>query len=549
MTASILAPERPGKAPPSWRQSPMLPGVLLALVSIVYYALYIQAGFNSADDGNYAQIVYELFLGQPISELDVGYGFLWFKIGEAAFHLFGVDYTLARGVFFACILATSLLVYTTLIVARAPRWLAFAASAVIAVVPAFPPTAFYGLCVVMNVAAQTRLAMTGRPRDTVLAGIALALTFQIRPDFGYVFAGPLTVVLVLTAWADRPRLLRLAGVAAAAFVAAHIPGAILALREGYAREQIGQYFSYFTLIVEYGFHGIGALFGYGAVDEGPTAGSVFLRRPSLNLFAAPDPAAAQFAALVYLPLIVIGAFGAWSVRANASAPDRKRHAAVAVVILTGGVAALPHYFLFRPDLPHVANFMPGFVILAAFFAWQAAMTKRRWAAYGIGALVVCNVALYLWVGLTQIGTGSIAGASAMTARFHTDTVDVRVHPETKALLDDLTTVIVGNSTPDDPIVCVPYCPGVAFMAGRQLYFRERYVDDATPLRDPEWISRAIARTRERPPAVAVVMDWAVNGTERSRFASWAATYVATLDASAREKIDRPGMTIYLFDRD
>jgi hypothetical protein len=45
--------------------------------------------------------------------------------------------------------------------------------------------------------------------------------------------------------------------------------------------------------------------------------------------------------------------------------------------------------------------------------------------------------------------------------------------------------------------------------------------------------------------VVIVMDWAINGTDISRFSRWASPYMQLLESLAREKIDRPGLSIYL----
>ena len=85
--------------------------------SIGYYALYFNSGFNFADDGNYAQICYELLLGRDPNDLAIGYGILWFKVGEFLFRIFGVNYTLIKLLFFFCITVTNVLIFYTVAIA------------------------------------------------------------------------------------------------------------------------------------------------------------------------------------------------------------------------------------------------------------------------------------------------------------------------------------------------------------------------------------------------------------------------------------------------
>ncbi len=522
---------------------PWLPALALGLACLGYYAVYFDAGFNFSDEGNYVQFVYELWRGTSLNDLPVSYGFLWFKLGEGLFHLFGPDLLAARALFFAFAFATALLVYAALVIVTRHPWFAALIAAVPAIAPSFLPTAFYGFCILVNVVPQLMLARSlDRPRlaDAAIAGAALALSFQIRPDFGYIFCVPLAMLLI-AAGLRAGRLAGLFAAAAAGFAVAHLPVLYLALSDGYLGALISQYLSYPIMLADYAVRGIAAL-GGGATDT--TAAGTLLARP--RLFGAASTNEFQLALLIYLPILVIGAFAIFNAARLGRAPQRLTHAATALVILVAGAAALPHYFFYRPDLSHIANFMPGFTVLAGAFIWQIGQSVPRKVMMLLPALSAVTLALYLAEALTQEGTGSIAGSFARTERFDADNgVHVRVNAGEKSLLEDLRTVIDANSRPGDTIVCVPYCPGIAFMTGRRLLFREQYVDDALPLRDPQWLGRAIAATEEKRPPVVIVMDWAINGTDISRFSRWAAPYMEALENLKREKLERPGLSIYL----
>lgn len=545
---SLASSVASGQAVPAW-----VPPVLLGVLSVCYYAIYFDAGYNFADEGNYAQFVYELFLGRSFSDLPLSYGVLWFTLGEALFRVFGPDLLMLRVLLFGGALITALLAYDVVVTVTGRKGLGLAIAAIPAFVPPFLPTVFYGLCILMNGAAQARLSdklADLRDRDVALAGLALGLSFQLRADFGYIFAASLAILLMLAAMRaetrqDRlHRILRYVAVSVVACAIAHIPGFLLATNDGYGVTLFGQYIAYPAMLLDYGLKGLSALFGHAV--SGNESASVLLQRPGLNIFAAPSLSAALLALLIYLPPLVVAAFAAQSFLLNRGAPDRLRHGAIILVVLVMGVAAMPHYFFYRPDLSHVANFMPGYAVLVGVFAWQTAVRARRGLSYAVLGVLTLNIVSYLWVGLTTEGTGSIAGSWARTDRFHAENgVDVRVNAGEKALLDDLKAIIDANSEPGDKIVCVPYCPGIAFMTGRRLLFREQYVDDTLPLREPDWIPRAITQTREKRPPVIVIMNWAINGTENSRFSRWAAPYMEALQTLAREKIGRPGLEIYL----
>lgn len=78
-----------------------------------------------------------------------------------------------------------------------------------------------------------------------------------------------------------------------------------------------------------------------------------------------------------------------------------------------------------------------------------------------------------------------------------------------------------------------------------MLFKNFYVDDSMPILEPNWISEAIKLTQDAQPAVVIVQDWAINGTEISRFNNWAADYITALKKLSVEIINHPGLTIYL----
>ena len=59
----------------------------------------------------------------------------------------------------------------------------------------------------------------------------------------------------------------------------------------------------------------------------------------------------------------------------------------------------------------------------------------------------------------------------------------------------------------------------AIAADRPTYEKNVYVDNAT--RGPAWEKQAIARFEKYDPAVIVISEWDINGTDESRFSLWA----------------------------
>ena len=77
-----------------------------------------------------------------------------------------------------------------------------------------------------------------------------------------------------------------------------------------------------------------------------------------------------------------------------------------------------------------------------------------------------------------------------------------------------------------------------------MLLREYFVDDSFLLRDPGWIDRAIATTCQARPPVVIVVDWAIHGTDISRFQNWAHRYIEALSADGYARVDLPGVMVY-----
>ncbi|MCB2108712.1 MAG: hypothetical protein KDE14_13475 [Rhodobacteraceae bacterium] len=511
--------------------------IAVAGLSAAYYSLYLDTGFNFADDGNYAQFAYELARGRPVSDVALNYGLVWFQIGAALFRWFGVDYLLIKGVFFAAITATNVLAFCALAILTKRLALAAILTAVTAAAPAFPATAFYGLCVAMNVAAQAWLAerqSRATWMDAALTGVALSVSFQLRPDFGYLFVFPLAIVIAGTSARGKMTLAAVTG-----FVAAGLPILLAAAAGGFVDVLIDQSLAYPAMMIDYLSAGLANVGNGGTVSGG-------LARPAVSSLIAGDWEKLAFAWLVYLP--VLGIVSVIALQGRATWADLRigqLHRLARLAVILSAAAGFPYYFLFRPDFAHVANFMPGYVIICGAVV-AAALERRRAPGHMIAAAVVtANAALYTWAGTVSPETGSIGIAAGRTDRFTAGNgVDVKVNAGELALLTQLRDVIAANSKAGDAIVCVPYCPGIAFMSERHMLLDRFFVDDSILTREPDWLTNAIAKTRAERPPVVIVMNWAINGTEFSRFKNWAAPYMSMLDETARDRIVQPDLTVF-----
>ena len=522
------------------------PIMAIALLSASYYALYADFGFNIADDGNYAQMAYEFYLGRSPSDLAVNYGLLWFQIGAALFRVFGVDYDLVKWTFFTAIILTNVLVYVAICDLTGRRSLAAFCAAVTALAPSFPATAFYGLCVLLNVAAQARMVRHWEAPDwrpAAMAGVALALSFQLRPDFGYAFIVPLLAIAALRKSRWRQDLTAALG----GFLATMSPAAFAAAVGGYGEQLTALFLSYPAMMVEYVAVGISAALGLSASGTNMVEATNFLQRPSIaELFGGEQQA---FAWLIYLPVIGITALAALTIyQFRTEWSDNRRRISVKFVALSAA-AAFPHYFLFRPDMAHLANFMPGYVVLAAVLI--SLLRARSDVLWRLGAVAAgLHVIFYGVIGVQSPVSGAIGTMAGRSERFQAENgVDVWLNGGELALYSELRDIVTANSKQGDAIVCLPYCPGVAFMTGRRLLHANFYADESFLTRNPDWLPNAMAEVREKRPPVVIVTEWAINGTEFSKLKNWASPYVNTLDDIAAQKIERADLSIYIIERE
>jgi hypothetical protein len=118
-------------------------------------------------------------------------------------------------------------------------------------------------------------------------------------------------------------------------------------------------------------------------------------------------------------------------------------------------------------------------------------------------------------------TGTIAARKGRKQLFQAENgVNVYVSKKELAGLEVLLTTIREHSTPADYLVAYPYHPAINLLADRRTYEANVYVDNAT--RSRNWDAETIRRFKEKRPAVIVISDWDINGTEASRFSVWAA---------------------------
>lgn len=530
------------------RWLPRVAPLLIVVSALCYYGSYIGFWFNPHDEGGTAAFTaMRLLAGEaPIRDVELGYNVGWYAPVVALFKVTGVNFLAMRAYFFALSTITALLGWT--LVRRLTRndWLALAAGLVLVF---FPGSQFKNynplLCVlnmlcIANAALGSGLSTPAFWRRLAWGGLALGLTLLVRIDLGYLFSMLWLGFLVLRLCEARMPFGRrvadamiAASILIAGVVALHTPAWFVAKSGGYAKEFAAQYNAVVNYIGSHARSAAGVKPAAPAAKAAPADRTTLPRMTWSAAGKAPDKRVLVF--LTWLPPLVyallLAALAArivpavWKGTFTLEAP-----ATLALLMLIGSMAAFPQFFFFRPDRPHLSEFMPGYIV-ATLSAVALLAGRARWVIAGVLAV---QLGLYGWYALDHYSAGTIAarwdikeskrqlftGANGVRVWVHKD----KDFPE----LEGVRRAVADHSKPGDWLVCYPYQPGYNLMTDRPTYERHIYQDNATAPRG--WPKHAIARIVAKKPAVVVIDDRAINKVEASRFSVWAAPVMEHLRA-------------------
>jgi hypothetical protein len=552
--------------------------LLLALFALCYYSQYYRSGLNLGGEGG-TVAVNAIRLNEgwlPIKDTTLNYNVLWFYPVAWLFKLTGPDYVALRVYFFVLCTLSGLLGF--LIVRRVTRlgWLALGVGLLILAIPGMQFRNYMGLLPLLNAWALLHAFVL---RDTrrrglwfVVAGLALGLTFLVRVDIGIFFAVIYAGLVALYPFGARGEFWKRLPVAAGGgavcvLVAAaiHWPFYADAQRRGFGPEFASQY----TRIWSYIAYEAGKRFGPRQAAARPAyvrpapelIPARFQKTPKnwahlakaehakrqqelrhgrpredlRDLFKQPSLYDAIFIVILYLPILVGGLIGvgagvalAWAICKRDAALGES--ALVGLVTLGSALTLFPQYFFFRPDTPHLSEFMVPFLVAmtcAAFFAARRALVTRsrlaRLGARAFVALCVASEALYFAHSFPKESAGTIAASRKRNSEVVADNgVRVLVKRREQGWLQKLHDTIVQHAAPGEWVVTFPYSPTINFMTNRPSYLKDLYVDNATAGR--HFTQDKIAEIEQFRPAVIVIDQRDINRTEFSRFKHWAAPF-------------------------
>jgi hypothetical protein len=204
-----------------------------------------------------------------------------------------------------------------------------------------------------------------------------------------------------------------------------------------------------------------------------------------------------------------------------------------LLLIGGSLTTFPQFFFFRPDRPHLSEFMPGFIIAMAgglCLLWPRQGTPgflRRAGVWIYSGVLAVHLAAFAFFAFEHPSAGTIAARKGRKIRFDAENgVRVFASKREAQILAGVRDSVLRHSQPGDYLVCFPYMPGYNLMTNRRTYIRNVYVDNAT--HNNHWSEAAIEAFETKRPAVVIIDDRKINGMDASRFSRWAAKAYAYL---------------------
>ena len=555
----ILAAEN--KTPTGWRRWWPVLAILVAALS--YYGSYWRYWFNTHDEGGTACLVAQRLLAgeRPWEDVELGYNLGWFMPLVALFKVTGVNYLAARAWFLTLATLTALLGYNIVSRVSGRRWLGLSVGLLLVVLPGsqfknYIPLAeaantaciFAALAVLPAVSRRWLLAVA-------LGGLVLGLTFLVRVELGIFFTViwlGLLGLLLLDSRLVKIQRLRVSAlsvlVLVAGFLVPQTPAYLALKSRGLEAHLVNEYTKWFSFLS-------GSVVAnktapaakLSPAGEGPAAAATkaapaepeekedraLLARKPLSGTLTGTYWDRQLPFLTYAPLVgftvflFLGLGGVVCILLAGTFTIAARSMQW-LLLLGGSLTTFPQFFLFRPDPPHLSEFMPGYLIaMAGSAALLFSTTQKRIAASAIATFLLLQSAIFAGFALQHPSRGTIAARQGRKTWFVAENgVNVRTSKKEAAQLSVVRDAVLAHSKPGEFLICYPYNPGYNLMTNRPTYLRNVYVDNQT--RSQSWAAETLRDFEQKQPAVVIVDDRAINGTKGSRFSQWAAPVHAFL---------------------
>ncbi len=561
----------------------------LILVAAAYYGIYFRCGFNLSDEGSVALLSQRILQGErPLADLMLGYNVLWFYPIVGLFWLCGVSVLAMKIYFFALATLSSLLGFASIRKISGHRLYAFIVGLILIAIPGTSYRVYLPLLVIVNSYCLLRLIWSQGWTWLVIGGLLLGITFLLRIDLGIFFSIIWLGTTLLRSFVPRdsaaksPHPLLAALLMASIAIAVHLPFYLYAEKQGFGPNFLQQYTDSYGVIrsgLARGFPKSAPanpprpILAVNASADSPPSDSVAAlpksakpaadgsktlgRKPVEQIWKAKKWRTRIHAFVTYAPIVSAGMaliltliIGARQIRRRE--PEAARRCLSTLMIVGAALTLFPQFFGFRPDMSHLAEFMPGFVVAAAGSVFYFSEEIRRQSGLrllqlgsGVACLfLVLHTGIWCLFAFFQSGAGTISMRIGRNVPFKAaNGVDVLLSAEDYQGYSKIRDLVAAHSKPGEYVVCYPYSPGINVLCDRPTYEWSLYVDNAVRAKDFD--AKTIAKIEARKPAVIVLDDWAINQTEESRFSVWARGTQAYVASNYRLEGTHLGHQIYV----
>ncbi len=541
--------------------------LVVAVFAAIYYSLYFRSGLNfSGEGGTVALVALRLVEGQrPIVDTFLGYNVMWFYPIAWLFQLVGPDYTALRLYFFGLCTITGVLAFFIVRRVTGSGWFSILAALGPVLIPGMIFRNYMAFLAMLNMLVLVQAYVFEQPSKLrqifwmAAAGISLGLTYLMRIDLGAFFTVMNAGLIVLFPFGRREGLGRNLALAAGGallalimFCATHAPFYLDAMKRGYVEAFTAQYTNWFAMVRFLATQELAR-----RAPPAPTPKTADIQTTTAEPPPVPPPSQKKgdvdsegylqkralsdvieartfydraFALATYLPilvalLIILPAL-ALLVVALVRGDFALKTASLALLVTTGSALTLfPQYFFFRPDTPHLSEFMAPFVVAIACATWFAFQWRKQGplAAIYCGLVIifgVFNVAVFFFHAFPKESSGSIAARKMRKYKFVAENgVSVWLKQKEREDIAKMFEVLQTHTKPSDYIVCYPYAPTINFMTNRPSYEYNLYVDNAHNVSG--FFQETLAEVKKYRPAAILIDNRALNQTEESRFRNWA----------------------------
>jgi|GEM_PF-7080985 len=573
---------------------------ILATIAYFYYGAFYNYSFNLTDDGSVALISEKLYKGErPFLDVTLGYGLLWFYPLVFLFKLFGVKFYVIRIYFLFLAFASSLFTYALLLRLTEKRVVALVVALLVLIFPGvlyqtyIPFLVISGAYVLFLYDVKTNKARINPWLALFINGTYLSFAFLIRGDIATIYTllfllyHSLSTARIAISEGQPEKLIlipvRFLAITIIIVITA-LPFALQAKANGYLNEFLSQYSQFaIQLVVKVHdryflrsktsnlptvekFQTIAlndvttlqtvALTDVATLQTDNHPAGTLLQKPAISSFFSKDgPHALLF--VTYFPLVIfiliwwyLG-IGFLVNRLNTQKlADFIGERTYLLILSLCAFSTFLQFFVWRPDMPHFSGFMPGFMILLAYFLFI--LGQRKTIVTGIVTLPhatfywLCILsAIFLMAFVSLYDQGLILRENRDFRLQMEKGIDIRLTKEEYDGITRLVTLVKEYSKPDEYVLCFPYGPGINFIADRPTFQNSLYVDDAVLNTDPMWSEKMRHDISVRKPKVIVIDDWAINNTEISRFHNWARSLYVEITQTYRLQDTIMGFEIFV----